>query len=67
LLFLAKSYTIKQMKITFDIAKQQKTLIERMVVVVWTKRKGSKHIISMRKANEREQKKFKKRLEEITN
>lgn len=37
-------------------------LAERMVVVVWTPRGGDRHIISMRKANEREQKWFAKRL-----
>jgi uncharacterized protein len=30
----------------------------RMVVVVWTPRGDSRHIISMRKANEREQRKY---------
>lgn len=31
----------------------------RMVVLAWTDRDGSRRIISMRKANEREQKKYK--------
>ena len=30
-------------------------LDQRMVVVVWTSRNGSRRVISMRKANEREQ------------
>ena len=35
---------------------------ERMVVVVWTPRDGGRHIISMRKANEREQRRYGKQL-----
>ncbi len=31
----------------------------RMVVVVWTPRRGDRHVISMRKANDREQARFK--------
>lgn len=31
-------------------------IASRMVIVVWTPRKGSRRIISMRKANDREQK-----------
>jgi hypothetical protein len=34
----------------------------RMVVVVWTQRGGARHVISMRKANEREQRRFGDRL-----
>lgn len=34
----------------------------RMMVIVWTQRGNIRHIISMRKANEREQKKFAERL-----
>lgn len=34
----------------------------RMVIVVWTQRGGDRHIISMRKANEREQKKYREQL-----
>jgi uncharacterized DUF497 family protein len=30
----------------------------RMMVVVWTQRGGARHIISMRKANDREEEKF---------
>ncbi|WP_349293554.1 hypothetical protein [Robbsia betulipollinis] len=33
-----------------------------MMVIVWTRRGDIRHIISMRKANEREQKKFAERL-----
>jgi uncharacterized protein len=36
----------------------------RMMVVVWTPREGGRHVISMRKANEREQARYGKRLEE---
>jgi uncharacterized DUF497 family protein len=31
----------------------------RMVVIVWTPRGGDRHVISMRKANDREQTRFK--------
>jgi hypothetical protein len=37
-------------------------LNDRMVVVVWTMRDDIRRIISLRKANEREQEKFGKRL-----
>lgn len=36
----------------------------RMVVVLWTERDGTRRIISMRKANEREQARYGKRLSE---
>ena len=36
----------------------------RMVVVVWTERGGARHIISMRKANDREQRRNRERLEQ---
>ena len=36
----------------------------RMVIVCWTPRGEARHIISMRKANEREKARFGKRLEE---
>lgn len=38
-------------------------LAGRMVVVVWTARGESRHVISMRKANDREQARFRDRLE----
>ncbi len=38
-------------------------LRERMVVVVWTQRDEDRHIISMRKANEREQRRYGKYLD----
>ena len=34
----------------------------RMVVLVWTDRETGRHIISMRKANDREQKRYEARL-----
>ena len=33
-------------------------MADRMVVVVWTQRGDARHIISMRKANEREQARY---------
>lgn len=40
------------------------TLAGRMVIVVWTPRGEARRIISMRKANEREQTRFGQRLEQ---
>jgi uncharacterized DUF497 family protein len=37
-------------------------LRDRMVVIVWTPRGDARHIISMRKANDREQARYEKRL-----
>lgn len=37
-------------------------LDSRMVVVVWTERGEARHVISMRKANEREKNRFAQRL-----
>jgi uncharacterized DUF497 family protein len=34
----------------------------RMVIVVWTPREGARHVISMRKANDREKARFGQRL-----
>jgi uncharacterized protein len=36
----------------------------RMVMVVWTPRGEGRHVVSMRKCNEREQKRYRERLEE---
>lgn len=37
-------------------------LAGRMAVVVWTPRDGARHVISMRKANDREQRRYEDRL-----
>ena len=39
------------------------TLTGRMVVIVWTARGAARRIISMRKANEREQQRYRHRLD----
>jgi uncharacterized protein len=39
-------------------------LAGRMVIVVWTPRGEARHVISMRKANEREQRRYRQRLGE---
>lgn len=39
-------------------------LVGRMVIVVWTPRGDVRHVISMRKANAREQRRFEHRFEE---
>ena len=36
----------------------------RMVIVCWTPRRNGRHVISMRKANDREKARYGKRLEE---
>jgi uncharacterized protein len=38
-------------------------LARRMVMVVWTPRRGARHVISMRKCNDREQARYRHRLE----
>ena len=38
-------------------------LAGRMVFVVWTQRGDNRHVISMRKANDREQRRFKDRMD----
>jgi uncharacterized DUF497 family protein len=37
-------------------------LAGRMMIVVWTARGPARHVISMRKANEREQDRYRERL-----
>lgn len=37
-------------------------LAGRLVTIVWTPRKDKRHIISMRKCNDREEKKFRRQL-----
>ena len=39
-------------------------LAGRMVMIVWTPRGDARHVISMRKCNDREQKAFRQRFEE---
>ena len=39
-------------------------LFGRMVMVVWTPRGDARHVISMRKCNDREQEKYRHRFEE---
>ena len=52
------------MDITFDPLKRQKTLQERGIDFVDAIEVAARHIISMRKANEREQARFKEQLKE---
>ena len=51
----------------FDYGEERITTVgflgERMVVVVWTRRDEDRHIISMRKANEREQRRYQDRMD----
>ncbi|MGQ0661531.1 BrnT family toxin [Sphingosinicella sp.] len=50
----------------FDYGEERFTTVgylgERMVIVVWTPRGERRHIISMRKANERERKRYREQL-----
>ncbi len=51
----------------FEYGEQRITTIgyvnERMVVVIWTERERNYHVISMRKANQREQARYGRRLD----
>jgi uncharacterized DUF497 family protein len=60
--------TVDSLDERFDYGELRKItvglLVGRMVIVVWTPRDGGRHIISMRKANAREQRRFGRRFEE---
>ena len=60
--------TIDSLDERFDYGELRKVtvglLVGRMVIVVWTPRDDARHIISMRKANAREQRRFGHRFEE---
>ena len=49
----------------FDYREQRRITVGyldgRMIVIVWTERNGSRRIVSMRKANEREQARYRPR------
>lgn len=51
----------------FDYGEEREVAIGylhgRMIVIVWTRRGETRHVISMRKANEREQAKYGKHLD----
>ena len=51
----------------FDYGEEREVVVGylrgRMVVIVWTRRGDVRHIISMRKANEREQEKYRRFLD----
>lgn len=50
----------------FDYGEERRITVglirDRMVVVVWTQRGEDRHIISMRKANDREQRRYGKQM-----
>lgn len=58
--FQGKCYNVEDTR--FDYSEERiitfGLLAGRMVVIIWTQRGKNRHIISMRKANEREQRKF---------
>jgi uncharacterized DUF497 family protein len=45
--------------------RDERHLRGRMVIVVWTARGDARHVISMRKANDREQARFANRFREV--
>lgn len=51
----------------FDYGEERRITVglirDRMVVVVWTQRGADRHVISMRKANDREQRRYGKQMD----
>jgi uncharacterized DUF497 family protein len=62
--FVGTTFTLEDDRRDYGETRYQSfgLLNERLVALVWTPRGEARHIISMRKANEREQKKFKGQL-----
>ena len=62
--FAATTFTVEDDRRDYGEARFQTIgwLNSRLVMVVWTERGASRHIISMRKCNDREEKKFKTRV-----
>jgi len=60
LVFANKKYTTRDDRRDYGEARYVTFgwLNERIVVVVWTPRNGNRHIISMRKCNDREKKRY---------
>lgn len=64
--FAGPTFTIEDARHSYgEVRFQTVGLLEgRMVMVVWTPRDDARHVISMRKCNEREKKKFGQRFAE---
>lgn len=64
--FAGRSYTKQDLRFDYGEPRFQTIgfLAGRMVMVVWTPRGEARHIISMRKCNEREQEAYRDRPEE---
>jgi uncharacterized protein len=66
LVFAGRNITVADERFDYSETRFQTVgyLRGRMVMVVWTPRGDARHIISMRKCNEREQERYRQRLEE---
>lgn len=64
--FAGATFTIEDVRYSYGEVRFQTVgfLDGRMVMVVWTPRRHARHVISMRKCNEREKAKFGQRLAE---
>ena len=64
--FAGRTLTDRDVRFAYDETRFQTVgfLDGRMVMVVWTPRGNARHVISMRKCNERERPRYQKRLEE---
>jgi uncharacterized protein len=64
-LFAGLEYTVADDRAEYGEERFQTygLLGDRLVIVVWTPRGQARHIISMRKCNERERKKYARRLD----
>ena len=62
--FAGKTYTKEDLRLDYGETRFQTVgfLGGRMVMVVWTPRHGGRHVISMRKCNDREQEAHRQRL-----
>jgi hypothetical protein len=66
IVFAGRTYTKRDVRFDYGEARFQTIgfLAGRMVMVVWTPRGEARHVISMRKCNEREQQAYQNRPEE---
>ena len=64
-MFAGHQYTLQDIRQEYDEPRfiTVGKLNERMVIIVWTPRGESRRIISMRKCNDREQERYKNRLD----
>lgn len=64
--FEGETLTVEDRRTAYGEARYQTVgfLAGRMVMVVWTPRGAARHVISMRKCNDREKARYQKRFEE---